>query len=652
MDEGLTANSIRAIIAAHDGSIDALCESGGLVTIRDGIVAPWPHNAQLSALGGTSLFQSKDGSLWIGSSKGLNRYHDGTMALYQGVFTRYFISAISEDEESVIVADSESRLQRIKNKEVLPFTIRGQPTPFMQGGEHSLYVMAMDEDREGTRWFGTNHGLYKLSRGASPLIGWKVPLDLQITSIYDDGDGNLWLGGRTPGLIQFRVRDGRVTRYAKQDGLFDGYVSRVLPDATGHLWISTEDGIYKALRSELNDFADGRLAHIASIHYGLADGMKTTAVSDPSSQPGGATSHERLWFATRKGLVVVDPDHLQHNNQIPPVVIETVVTDGTLRPFQQSFSIQPGLKSLEFHYTGLSFRVPERVRFKCQLVGYDRDWIDAGSRRVAYYTNLSPGNYRFRVIAANDDGVWNLQGASVNVSLKPHYYQTRWFYLLCIVLAALTLLLAHRRKTQQIRARSEELSRIVFERTAELEKSRQDLEQIAHFDALTTLPNRRMFNETFSRMQERTQRHGDGLSLILIDFDKFKQINDTYGHDAGDAFLVEASVRLRAAVRTSDCVARLGGDEFAILLGGEADLEGVCNRIIQSFGDAILFKDAAICASASVGAAVFPDHGRTREELYKSADLALYKVKQSGKNNWIRYSPEVLAEPVASRVSR
>ena len=202
----------------------------------------------------------------------------------------------------------------------------------------------------------------------------------------------------------------------------------------------------------------------------------------------------------------------------------------------------------------------------------------------------------------------------------------------------LTILGIMRFNTARIRAKAEELSRLVDARTAELQRSQRELNMLANLDSLTCLPNRRMFIKEFENMRAMTQ--GNRFSLLLIDFDKFKEINDTYGHDAGDAFLIAASHRLKEAVRGTDHVARLGGDEFAILLAGdhdEASMEQVCQRIIASFASEVYFKDAQIATSASVGVAIFPQDGASQEELYKAADLALYEAKRRGRNNWYRH---------------
>ena len=652
--EGMTGNDAKSAVATRDGNL-FVSGDGGLTSIRNSTATAFAGNASLASRYAGTSFEARDGTLWVATAHGLNSIKDGKVKVYDGggSFSNFFLPAIGEDDEGLIIANSESRALRLQNGKATPFTIEQRPTPFTFPGADSRYIFTMYYDGEGNLWVGSNRGFYKHIPSLPGQKGWRLELAVPATSIYDDHQGNLWLGGRFPGLIQFRTSDGRATHITKHVGLSDTYVSHVLADDNGHLWISTEEGIFEAGLKDLDDFADGRLQSVPSTKYGLADGMKTVVASDTGSQPGGArTPDGRLWFTTMKGIVAIDPRHMLYNSQVPPVVIETVGMDGSIRPFRQNQTIEPGVKSLEFHYTALSFLVPERVHFKYQLMGYDRDWIDAGPRRVAYYTNLSPGNYRFRVIAANDDGMWNTEGASLSVFLKPHYYETLSFFVACAVLAASALLLAYRRNTQQIRARSEELGRIVAERTAELEKSKQELAQIAHFDALTNLPNRRMFNETFSKMRERAHCDGVGFSMILIDFDKFKQINDTHGHDAGDAFLVEASIRLRAAVRPSDFVARLGGDEFAILTGDDQQaMRRICSQIVNIFTDAISFKNIKIRTSASVGVAVFPDHGNTQEELYKSADLALYQVKQMGKNNWMVYSQMASPEPMPSGVA-
>jgi diguanylate cyclase (GGDEF)-like protein len=184
-------------------------------------------------------------------------------------------------------------------------------------------------------------------------------------------------------------------------------------------------------------------------------------------------------------------------------------------------------------------------------------------------------------------------------------------------------------------ANKELLERQVAERTVELNESQRRLEEIAYHDMLTSLPNRRMFTEQFRTRLALAHRHRESFGLLLIDLDRFKRINDEFGHDAGDVVLIETATRLRAAVRESDCAARLGGDEFGILVVSahdKAGIEVICRRIFDSFTAGIPYKDTNLTARCSIGAAIFPDDGNTEESLYKVADLALYGAKRTGPN--------------------
>jgi diguanylate cyclase (GGDEF)-like protein len=654
--EGLPSNQVNSAIVSRDGTLNVFSDHGGLARIKNDVVTAYAENSRLPSLGGNALFESRDGSLWIGTIKGLSRIRDGKLTVYsaEGRLGNSYIAAISEDDESLLLSsgtrlslsNKEVLVNRFKDGKVLPFTIRGGTT---KSAPQPVYTMAIYRDPSGTLWFGTAIGLFKIPPAGYYTAGWQRTVNFPVDSIFDDRHGNLWLGGSTPGLTQFRIRDGRVTHFTKRDGLFDGFLSHVLEDDEGNLWISTGDGIYSVSEKALDDFADGETKSISSRRYGLEDGMKTIEASEPGSQPGGArTPDGRLWFTTKKGIVAVDPQHLMHNSIVPPVFVESVVTDGVSRHLKGSLDVSPGMKAIEIHYTALSLRVPDRVRFKYQLEGYDHDWVDPGLRRVAYYTNLPPGKYRFRVIASNDDGLWNERGAEVSFVLEPHFYQTEVFYLVCVVVLVLIAIAASRGYTRVIRERAKYLSIVVEERTAELQESHRELEQLAHYDPLTALANRRMFLDGFRKTLKEMKGQKKGFALLLLDFDKFKKINDTFGHDAGDAFLLEASKRLVSVVRASDLVARLGGDEFAILFAGGMDedsIEKVCNRIVDFFADPVDFSGISLESTVSVGMAMFPEHGETEEELYKAADLALYEAKNRGRNKWQWYFPE-LAEGI------
>ncbi len=467
--EGLPSNETRSIIGAADGSLYVFCQNGGLARIKNGVITMVSRKQDAGNYSGHVMFESKDGSIWVGTSAGLEQYKDGTRTLHPPSrrLVNRFISAITEDDEGMIITTSETLALRYKDGEVQPFTIRGQPTPLSKAGN---YTFSIYRDPKGVLWFGTVLGLFKFGNGLAPSQARQANVDFSVTSISPDNQGNLWLGGRTPGITRFRIRDGKVTHYTRQNGLFDEYPTRALPDRAGNLWISTSNGIYAANGKDLDEFAEGRVSQVRSMLYGIDDGMVTREASGQGAGPGGwATSDGKLWFTTTKGLVMIDPGHLVVNDKVPPVVIEDVVAGNHSWPGAHSLEIAPGNDKVDIHYTALSLQIPSRVRFKYQLAGYDRDWIDAGSRRVAYYTNLSPGKYLFRVMAANDSGVWNQNPATIEFLLKPHFYETGWFYSLCGLVVLLLAFAGHRWNTRRMRNHAEELSRLVNERTRNLQ---------------------------------------------------------------------------------------------------------------------------------------------------------------------------------------
>ena len=468
MKEGLAANDDARILQSRDGSLYLLSEGHGLVRIQNGVTTRLKLSGGMGNVWGGCLFESKDGSLWFGTTGGLTRFKNGKVENYagNGRLSKFFLSAVSEDDESLIVATSETLALRFKNGEVSPLTIRGWTTPLSKPGN---YTFTIYRGSDGTLWFGTVLGLFKFAKGEPPENARQSQIGFPVTSIYDDGKGNLWLCGRIPGITRFRIRDGRVARYTKQDGLFDEFPTGILGDRDDNLWISTPRGIFEVNRKDLDDIADGKIHTVHSVLFNTADGMKTSEASIQERQPAAWHTHDdKLWFSTRKGVVVVDPGHMPHNNMVPSVVIEQVIVDGEALTLGPNTHIAPGKDKLEFDYTALSLLIPTRVQFKYKLEGHDRDWVDAGTRRAAFYTNLPLGKYRFRVMGSNDDGVWNKGGASVSFLIRPHVYQTGWFYTLCILAVVLAAIGAQRLYTRQLRVHAGKLARLVDERTADL----------------------------------------------------------------------------------------------------------------------------------------------------------------------------------------
>ena len=471
----LPSDQADNVIEARDGSIYVFCAAGGLARIYRGTVTAFTTKEGLPNAYANGLLEDKDGTIWLGTNGRLTSFRDGRFTVYRDPrIDGRFISAIAEDEEGIILTTSDSIALRYRNGKAEPLTFRGKTTPLSTPG---IYTFTIRRSSDGTLWFGTAKGLYRFAKNQPPENARQRQITFPVTTIFDDGRGSLWMGGRIPGLTRFRIKDGRVTHYTESDGLFDDYPGSILPDDRGNLWISTATGIYKVSRKELDDFADGRIGQVQGSRYGTEDGMKTGEASPPLLQPAGWRARDgRLWFCTAKGVVVIDPNHFLRNRLVPPVVLEEVVAGGRTFSAREPFRVAPGTDRIEFHYTGLSMLVPGRAHFRYQLEGYDHDWVDAGPQRVAYYTKLPPGKYRFQVIGSNDDGVWNMQGASVTFELLPHFYQTWWFLAICGLAALLAAVAGQKIYTRGLRHRARELGRLVEEQTYELRVAKEAAE--------------------------------------------------------------------------------------------------------------------------------------------------------------------------------
>ncbi|MBI4660046.1 MAG: hypothetical protein HY735_14495 [Verrucomicrobia bacterium] len=324
----------------------------------------------------------------------------------------------------------------------------------LQGALSHYDVRGILEDRQHNLWFATaGGGLNRLQQGRFMAFTTRDGLISNETSaLHEDSEGALWIGTEH-GLSRFK--EGRFSNFSIDNGLFDNLINQILEDDFGYLWISCRRGIFRASRRVLNEVADAKASSVNCISFGEADGMLASETNG-QMQPAGCKSRDgKLWFPTVRGVVVIDPSIVKDNASVPNVIIEEVrMNDSAIfndgRVFLTSPSsrkraaewevieahhelpspihLPPGSGNLvEIRYTATSLGAPAKVRFKYRLQGQQNDWRTADERRVAYFTNLRPGQYHFDVIACNDHGVWNEKGASLAFVIAPHYYETLWF---------------------------------------------------------------------------------------------------------------------------------------------------------------------------------------------------------------------------------
>jgi diguanylate cyclase (GGDEF)-like protein len=505
----------------------------------------------------------------------------------------------------------------------------------------------------GGLWIGTRAGLAFLPSVEGSLE--VVPTDAATgdrllpgfaSSLALDQQGRLWIStfGRGVQMLDRTDADGRrrFRRIETTHGLPDNSVNAVLADRQGAMWASTDKGLARI-----------DTATLAVKALSVADGAHITQYWSNSA---ALTGQGEVLFGGITGLTVVRPDKLADIHYRAPVVVtDLAVGDQPVAPGRYlpgpeaaaaaALEIAPAGKERGFslEFAALDYSASDRAQYAYRLVGFDGGWIPTapGSRRIGY-TNLPPGQYTLQLRAATRGGEWS-EPLSLPVHALPSWHQLAWVRALAMLLALGAIAWLVRLRIAWYRRRQAELESMVEQRTSELRASQVMLEQLAYADALTGLPNRRLFNDELRHLRAQAERDKTPFTLLLIDLDHFKQVNDTLGHDAGDALLIEVARRLRLCVRETDRLARLGGDEFAVLLSNtadERDVDQVARRIVDSVAEPIAFGMHQMRVGASIGAAAFHGNQASGEALYKQADLALYQAKSAGRNTWVWYRAE------------
>ena len=407
-----------------------------------------------------ALADAGDG-VWAGTNRGLNLFRNGRV---DSLFTRR--NGLPSDEIRSLFRDRAGSLWAGTAAGLAVLRDGRFSTP--PNSPHDP-IIALGADADGRVMFSTDHGLFRVEGPDSiqEVAPGGVPLR-NVDAIYRDSAGMLWLGTNGNGLHLLDERPGAKTaQFLVRDGMFDGEIYGIFEDSEGRMWFACSKGIFSVPRADLLSLAAGRIPRVSSTQYSPTDALRVIECK-PGVQPGvWSMSDGRLWFSTIRGLIVLDPAHLQRNVPPPTVVVENPIVNGQSERPDRIGKLAPGRKSIEFNYTGLSYLSPTRMTFRYMLEPYDHSWVDAGTRREAFYTNLPPGNFRFRVTACNSDGICNEQGSVVAFTLQPHYYQQAWFLISMAILACLTGWLTYQLRIRRLRKRFElivqERSRIARE---------------------------------------------------------------------------------------------------------------------------------------------------------------------------------------------
>jgi len=487
--DGLSSDYIGGLFEDREGNI-WVATSDGLDRFRDFAAATISVNQGLSNDLVWSVLAARDGSVWLGTVDGLNRWNNGRATIYRkgsGGLTGN-VNSLFEDEGGRIWVCTLSEVAWFDSGRFIPV-----------GGLPGGHLRSIAGDRAGNLWISQDESLFHLLGGrVVEQIPWAQlgRKDYAFDLRPDPVGGGLWLGFYPGGVMYFRdgqvrasyaatdrlgggrlgggavadlhldpdgtlwaatqgglsrVKNGRVATLTSKNGLPCDTVLWVVEDDDHSFWLYTACGLVRIPRTELDAWVTDPRRTIRAAVFDNSDGVRSRAGTAISNGPRVAKSADgKLWFATLDGVSVIDPRRLPFNNLPPPVHIEQITADRKKYETSSSQRLPALTRDLEIEYTALSLVAPEKNRFRVKLEGHDPDWQDAGNNRKKSYNDLPPRNYRFRVMASNDSGVWNEAGASFDFSIAPAYYQTIWFRASCVAACLGVLWAAYRFRLHRI----------------------------------------------------------------------------------------------------------------------------------------------------------------------------------------------------------
>lgn len=463
------------------------------------------------------LFEDSRGRFWVGTRDyGLNMIDGKSITSYReaGIMHRDIVHSISEDHNGNIwVGYYQGGLDRINDEgikahdlgfagginDVRAVFVAEDSTIWLgtYGGlidfdpnqeEHIKYtktdglagnlIRYIDEAPDGSLWIGTaDGGVSHMKDGQFKNYTTEEGLSSNnIRSVYVDRDDpeTVWVGTENSGLN--RIRNGNIESLGVDEGLPDHVVHYINEDEFGWLWMSSNKGVFKIDKEDLNRYLDGEETYFSLLHYGREEGMRNPECNGAFMQGGLKTSKGTFWFATQEGVSVFNIQSESENKVPPPVMIRNISSNGeNYRPAE--VELDPGNASFTVQYHALTFTTPEKTRFRYILEGYDEDWIEVSSRREITYSDLPSGDYTFKVLAANNDGVWSEAPATASIAIVPIFYEQPWFYFLLIGFIAVASYGVSKVRYRYLMKRQRILTKKIREQTSQIRSERNEVKK-------------------------------------------------------------------------------------------------------------------------------------------------------------------------------
>jgi signal transduction histidine kinase/ligand-binding sensor domain-containing protein len=474
--DGLSGDFVNGILEDREGNL-WVSTLDGLDRFREFAVPTISSKQGLSSSGAWSVQATPDGSIWIGGPRGLHRWENGAVSEVANSRLSGAVRSLGRDDRGRLWVSTASGVFYSEGS-------RFMPVPGVPGGN----ILSITADSNATVWISNGDaGLFSLtpagavqqimwdqlgqSSAAEPLLPDRAHAGLwlgfangivflndgrigasynsaRVTHLLLGSDGAVWAA--TEGGLS-RVKDGRITTLTSTNGLPCDAVHWAIDDDNESFWLYTPCGLVRIARSELDAWVNDSKKVVRTTVFDGADGVRSVGRYGGYGPHVTKSADGKIWFLPGDGVSVIDPRNFPVNKLPPPVHIEQVIADRMSYAAASGLRLPPLIRDLQIDYTALSLVAPEKNRFRIRLEGWDQDWQDVGTRRQVFYSNLPAGNYRFRVIASNNSGVWNETGAALDFSFAPAFYQTFWFRTLAVVTFLSLLWAAYRIRLRVLR---------------------------------------------------------------------------------------------------------------------------------------------------------------------------------------------------------
>jgi diguanylate cyclase (GGDEF)-like protein len=659
----LSSNSIYCTLAEKNGIVWIGTFGGGLNRLnrKTGEMTVFRNDpndpASVSSNKIYYIFRDEKGVLWVATSGGgLNR-----MDPKSGEFTAYKYSA---DTPNILGTNFLTVIDSAGNGRLwlgtLGFGLElfnpktgkmekeyfNDPENSNSLSEDTIYDIAID--KAGKMWIATARGGLDLLDPKTdtfthhlndPENSNSILSDTVHTIYLDEENGMVW-AGTSNGLSGLKIASGQWQHYTTDNGLPNNRIVGIQPGKINDLWLSTSKGI-----SNLS------LETGAVRNYDARDGLQGDQFAIASSHLG---PDGEIFFGGPNGLTFFDPAAITDNPYLPRVVFtdfqlfnETVPMGSELLPLPiektKKITLTHDQSVFTIKFSALSYQHSRKNLYQYKMEGFDKDWSPLRSKQEATYTNLSPGAYTFMVRATNNDGVPNEVPTMLEIEILPPWWGTWWFRALAVLTGIFIVLSGVQFRLNSIRRINLKLEERVRQRTQELQEMQEKLREQSIRDALTGLYNRHYLRERLDAEFSRALRKKHPIAFLLMDLDHFKEINDTYGHQAGDQALVAVSNVIASHTRQSDIACRYGGEEFMVIMP-EVGLDNAQQRaeyFRKSIADLEIESNGKVIRlTISIGIAIFLTHATDSDKILSMADEAMYKAKQSGRNKIVVYSSE------------